>query len=106
MGAITYPVMPAIIEKFDSSGASMEIGIDGRTVLHHPRVRAQQGGDTKRPMYATLISMVFIRIRSHSSLPGYIRITGVWLAVICGITLQTGMLFTMYRHGDWKSMVI
>lgn len=64
--------------------------------------------DTRKPMYATLISMILFQIPLACILPEFlgIGIAGVWIAVICGAVLQTGILFSMYRHGGWKTTVI
>ncbi|NLA39314.1 MAG: MATE family efflux transporter [Methanomicrobiales archaeon] len=118
MGAIFYIAAPAIVEIFDPSGASTAIGVSYmRTVAPFYVAMAvaiilafalNGAGDTKKPMYATLFSMVLIQIPLAYILPDLlgIGIEGVWLAVICGITLQLGMLFTLYRRGSWKMATI
>lgn len=118
MGAIFYIAAPAIVEIFDPSGASTAIGVSYmRTVAPFYVAMAvaiilafalNGAGDTKKPMYATLFSMVLIQIPLAYILPDFlgIGIEGVWLAVICGITLQLGMLFTLYRRGSWKMATI
>lgn len=47
-------------------------------------------GDTRKPMYATLISMVLLQIPLVYFLPGWLGfgIGGVWLAVILGILVR------------------
>ncbi|MDK2989965.1 MAG: hypothetical protein PWR16_1494 [Methanoculleus sp.] len=64
--------------------------------------------DTRKPMYATLVSMILFQIPLACILPEFLRIgiAGVWIAVICGAVLQTGILFSMYRRGGWKATVI
>lgn len=57
-------------------------------------------GDTRKPMFATLFSMVLLQI------PLVIGITGVWLAAIIGIVVQAGLLAWMYRAGGWKKVVL
>ncbi len=118
MGAIFYIAAPAIVEIFDPSGASTAIGVSYmRTVAPFYVAMAvaiilafalNGAGDTKKPMYATLFSMVLIQIPLAYILPDLlgIGIEGVWLAMICGITLQLGILFTMYRHGGWKRATV
>ncbi|WP_292366058.1 MULTISPECIES: MATE family efflux transporter [unclassified Methanoculleus] len=118
MGAIFYLAAPAIVEVFDPSGASTEIGVSYLQTVAPFYVfiavaiilgfALNGAGDTKKPMYATLFSMVLFQVPLACILPGLlgIGITGVWLAVICGMILQMGMLFAMYRHGGWKSTVI
>jgi Na+-driven multidrug efflux pump len=61
-------------------------------------------GDTKKPMYATLVSMVLIQIPLAYLLPHYsgLGITGIWIAVIVGIIVQAVLLTLMYRTGTWK----
>jgi Na+-driven multidrug efflux pump len=51
-------------------------------------------GDIKKPMFATLFSMVLLQIPLAYFLPGIlgIGITGVWLAVIIGIIVQAALL--------------
>ncbi|KDE56346.1 MATE family efflux transporter [Methanoculleus sp. MH98A] len=118
MGAIFYLAAPAIVEVFDPSGASTEIGVSYLQTVAPFYVfiavaiilgfALNGAGDTKKPMYATLFSMVLFQVPLACILPGLlgIGIAGVWLAVICGMILQMGMLFAMYRHGGWKSTVI
>lgn len=118
MGVIFYIAAPVIVEIFDPSGASTEIGVSYmRTVTPFYVVMAiaiilafalNGAGDTKKPMYATLFSMVLIQVPLAYALPDLlgIGIAGVWIAVVCGIILQVGMLFSMYRRGTWKTAVI
>lgn len=118
MGAAFYLAAPAIVEIFDPSGASTEIGVSYMQTVAPFYVfiavaiilgfALNGAGDTKKPMYATLFSMVLFQVPLACILPEFlgIGIAGVWLAVICGAILQTGILFTMYRHGGWKSTVI
>jgi putative MATE family efflux protein len=65
-------------------------------------------GDTKKPMYATLISMVLIQIPLGYILPQYfgLGITGIWIAVIIGIIIQAVLLTVMYRNGSWKRVAL
>jgi Na+-driven multidrug efflux pump len=65
-------------------------------------------GDTKKPMYATLISMVLIQIPLAYYLPQYtgLGITGIWIAVITGIIVQAVLLTMMYRSGSWKRIAL
>lgn len=118
MGAIFYLAAPAIVEVFDPSGASTEIGVSYLQTVAPFYVfiavaiilgfALNGAGDTKKPMYATLFSMVLFQVPLACILPDLlgIGIAGVWLAVICGMILQMNMLFAMYRHGGWKSTVI
>ncbi|HOI12888.1 MAG TPA: MATE family efflux transporter [Methanoculleus sp.] len=118
MGAVFYLAAPVIVEVFDPSGASTEIGVSYMQTVAPFYVfiavaiilgfALNGAGDTKKPMYATLFSMVLFQVPLACILPGLlgIGIAGVWLAVICGAILQTGILFSMYRHGGWKSTVI
>jgi putative MATE family efflux protein len=118
VGVVFYVAGAAIIEVFDPSGASTEIGISYmQTVAPFYVLLAvaiilgfalNGAGDTKRPMYATLISMVLFQVPLACILPGLlgIGIAGVWFAVVCGVTLQAGLLFSMYRGGTWKATTI
>jgi putative MATE family efflux protein len=118
VGVVFYVAGAAIIEVFDPSGASTEIGISYmQTVAPFYVLLAvaiilgfalNGAGDTKRPMYATLISMVLFQVPLACILPGLlgIGIAGVWFAVVCGVTLQAGLLFSMYRGGTWKATAI
>jgi putative MATE family efflux protein len=65
-------------------------------------------GDTKKPMYATLISMVLIQIPLAYILPSWsgLGISGVWIAIITGIVLQAVLLYAMYHSGGWKQVAI
>jgi Na+-driven multidrug efflux pump len=52
--------------------------------------------------------MVLFQVPLACILPGLLGtgIAGVWLAVVCGVTLQAGILFSMYRGGAWKATAI
>jgi putative MATE family efflux protein len=65
-------------------------------------------GDTKKPMYATLVSMILIQIPLAYVLAHYsgLGITGIWIAVIVGIIVQAVLLTLMYRRGTWKHIVL
>jgi Na+-driven multidrug efflux pump len=65
-------------------------------------------GDTKKPMYATLVSMVLIQIPLAYLLSHYsaLGITGIWIAVIVGIIVQAVLLTLMYRSGTWKYIAL
>jgi Na+-driven multidrug efflux pump len=65
-------------------------------------------GDTKKPMYATLVSMVLIQIPLGYFLPQHfgLGITGIWIAVIVGIIIQAVLLGMMYRSGSWKCVAL
>jgi putative MATE family efflux protein len=65
-------------------------------------------GDTRKPMLATLVSMVLLQIPLAYYLPGFlgIGIEGVWLSVIIGIIVQAALLAWMYRSGEWKNVML
>jgi len=65
-------------------------------------------GDTKKPMFATLVSMVLIQIPLAYFLPHYtgLGIMGIWIAVIVGIIVQAVLLTFMYRSGSWKRIAL
>jgi putative MATE family efflux protein len=65
-------------------------------------------GDTKKPMYATLFSMVLIQIPLAWILPHRfgMGITGIWIAVIAGIVVQAVLLGYMFRQGNWKTFTL
>jgi putative MATE family efflux protein len=65
-------------------------------------------GDTKKPMYATLVSMILIQIPLAYVLAHYsgLGITGIWIAVIVGIIVQAVLLTLMYRSGTWKHIAL
>jgi len=65
-------------------------------------------GDTKKPMYATLFSMVLIQIPLACILPHMfgMGITGIWIAVITGIIVQAVLLRYMFRQGNWKTVAL
>jgi len=54
-------------------------------------------GDAKKPMYATLVSMVMIQIPLGYFLPQHfgLGIIGIWIAVIVGIIIQSVLLAMM-----------
>jgi Na+-driven multidrug efflux pump len=65
-------------------------------------------GDTKKPMYATLVSMVIIQIPLGYYLPQHfgLGITGIWIAIIIGIIIQAVLLTMMYKNGSWKRVAL
>lgn len=65
-------------------------------------------GDTKKPMYATLFSMVLVQIPLAYILPHLfgMGITGIWIAVITGIVIQAMLLGYMFRQGNWKTTAL
>jgi putative MATE family efflux protein len=107
-----------IMEFFDPSGASTTIGVSYfQTVAPFYVLLAcaiilsfalNGAGDTQKPMFATLFSMVAVQIPLAWLLPGAlgIGIRGVWAAMVVGIVLQAAILFVMYRNGSWKKTVI
>jgi Na+-driven multidrug efflux pump len=65
-------------------------------------------GDTKKPMYATLVSMVMIQIPLGYFLSQHfgLGVTGNWIAVIVGIIVQAVLLGMMYRSGSRKRIAM
>jgi Na+-driven multidrug efflux pump len=65
-------------------------------------------GDTKKPMFATLFSMVLVQIPLAYILPHLfgMGITGIWIAVITGIVIQAVLLGHMFRQGNWKTVAL
>lgn len=65
-------------------------------------------GDTKKPMYATLISMVLVQIPLAYVLQRWfgLGLDGIWIAIIVGIVLQAAILWAMYHEGGWKKVAI
>jgi putative MATE family efflux protein len=63
-------------------------------------------GDTRKSMYATLVSMALIQIPLAYILPLYFGfgINGIWIAVITGIIVQALLLTIMYLSGGWKNI--
>jgi putative MATE family efflux protein len=109
-----YAFAGQLIGFFDPSGASELVGVSYfHTVTPFYLIMAVSiilsfalngAGDTKKPMYATLFSMVLIQIPLGYFLPLYVGlgITGIWIAVIVGIIVQAILLTLMYRSGSWK----
>ncbi|MDD1704427.1 MAG: MATE family efflux transporter [Methanoregula sp.] len=115
---IYYFFAEQILWFFDPSGMSEAVGADYfHTVAPFYLIMAismilsfalNGAGDTKKPMYATLLSMVLIQIPLALILPHLfgLGIDGIWLAVITGIILQAFFLTLMFRHGTWKHVAI
>jgi len=115
---IYYAFAEQLIWFFDPSGASVMTGVAYfETVTPFYIIMAVSiilsfalngAGDTKEPMYATLISMVMIQIPLGYFLPQYfgLGITGVWIAIIVGIIIQAALLAMMYRKGSWKRITL
>jgi putative MATE family efflux protein len=109
-----YAFAEQLIWFFDPSGASITTGVSYfQTVAPFYVIMAVSiilsfalngAGDTKEPMYATLLSMVMIQIPLGYFLPQYfgLGIVGIWIAIIVGIIIQASLLAMMYRNGSWK----
>jgi putative MATE family efflux protein len=118
VSAVYYLLAGPIIGFFDPSGASEVIGVSYfHAVTPFYIIMAisiilsfalNGAGDTKKSMYATLVSMVLIQVPLAYILPGYfgLGIRGIWIAIITGIILQAVLLFVMYRSGSWKNVQI
>ncbi|HDQ07495.1 MAG TPA: MATE family efflux transporter [Methanoculleus sp.] len=65
-------------------------------------------GDTKKPMYAGIISYFIVQLPLALLLPDLTGtgITGVWYAMVIGLLVQTAALYVMFRRGTWKKMAI
>ncbi len=113
-----YVFADQLIWFFDPSGASVTTGASYfRTVAPFYIIMAVSiilsfalngAGDTKKPMYATLVSMVMIQIPLGYYLPQHfgLGITGIWIAVIIGIIIQAVLLTMMYKNGSWKRVAL
>jgi putative MATE family efflux protein len=105
-----------LIAFFDPSGASTITGVSYfRTVTPFYVIMAisiilsfalNGAGDTRKSMYATLVSMALIQIPLAYILPVYFGfgIIGIWIAVITGIVVQALLLTIMYLSGGWKNI--
>jgi len=113
-----YVFADQLIWFFDPSGASVTTGASYfRTVAPFYIIMAVSiilsfalngAGDTKKPMYATLVSMVIIQIPLGYYLPQHfgLGITGIWIAIIIGIIIQAVLLTMMYKNGSWKHVAL
>jgi len=65
-------------------------------------------GDTKKPMYATLLSYFLVQVPLALIIPDLTGtgIVGVWYAMTIGILVQTVALYLMFRSGKWKNIPI
>lgn len=65
-------------------------------------------GDTKKPMYATLISYFLVQVPLALAVPSLTGtgIVGVWYAMAIGILVQTVALYLMFRSGKWRNIQI
>ncbi len=65
-------------------------------------------GDTKKPMYAGIISYFLVQIPLAVVLPDLTGtgIAGVWYAMVIGLLVQTVALYVMFRRGHWKETAI
>jgi len=105
-----------LIAFFDPSGTSGITGVSYfRTVTPFYVIMAisiilsfalNGAGDTRKSMYATLVSMALIQIPLAYILPVYFEfgIAGIWIAVITGIIVQALLLTIMYLSGGWKNI--
>jgi len=117
--SVCYYVFAAqLIAFFDPGGSSVLTGVSYfHTVPPFYLIMAVSiilsfalngAGDTKKPMYATLFSMVLIQIPLAYILPHMfgMGITGIWIAVITGIIVQAVLLGYMFRKGNWKTVAL
>jgi putative MATE family efflux protein len=117
--SVCYYVFAAqLIAFFDPGGSSELVGVSYfHTVPPFYLIMAVSiilsfalngAGDTQKPMYATLFSMVLIQIPLAYYLPQYtgLGITGIWIAVIVGIIVQAVLLTLMYCSGNWKRIAL
>lgn len=65
-------------------------------------------GDTKKPMYATVVSYFLFQIPLALAIPAFTGagIAGVWYAMAAGILVQAVALFLMFRSGKWRTIQI
>jgi putative MATE family efflux protein len=113
-----YAFAGQLVGFFDPSGTSKLVGVSYfHTVTPFYLIMAVSiilsfalngAGDTKKPMYATLFSMVLIQIPLACILPPMfgMGITGIWIAVITGIIVQAVLLGYMFRQGNWKTIAL
>jgi Na+-driven multidrug efflux pump len=113
-----YVFADQLIWFFDPSGTSVTTGASYfQTVAPFYIIMAVSivlsfalngAGDTKKPMYATLVSMVMIQIPLGYYLPQHfgLGITGIWIAVVTGIIIQAVLLTMMYKNGSWKRITL
>jgi Na+-driven multidrug efflux pump len=118
ISACYYFFADALLWFFDPSGTSELVGVSYfHAVAPFYVIMAVSiilsfamngAGDTKKPMYATLISMVLVQIPLAYILPSWtgLGMAGIWIAIITGIVLQAVILFAMYREGGWKHVAI
>jgi len=63
----------------------------------------QGAGDTRTPMWMTIISNWLIRIPLGYALaiPLHLGVTGIWWAMACSIMIQGTVLALRYKSKDW-----
>ena len=68
----------------------------------------QGAGDTKFPMYATLIGIWGVRVGIGYFLGVIMNmgLFGVWIAYALDITVRAFLLMIRFNHGKWKSITI
>lgn len=68
----------------------------------------QGAGDTKFPMYATLIGIWGVRVCIGYFLGVVMNmgLFGVWIAYVLDITIRAFLLMIRFNHGKWKSITI
>lgn len=65
-------------------------------------------GDTRKPMYATIISYFLLQVPLALIIPKLTGtgLVGVWYAMSMGILVQTVAIYLMFRSGKWKEIKI
>ena len=73
---------------------------------------ALQGtGDTKSPLYISIVSQVFVPIgictfaQSFTGARG-LQASDIWLAIVCGHATRATLSVLRFRHGAWKNIKV
>ena len=68
----------------------------------------QGTGDTRSPLYITLVSQVVVPlgILLHCSRPRPARASGVWTAIVLGHFTRCALSVVRFHQGKWRHIVV
>ncbi len=81
-------------------------------VLHHGRAHVHRGlqgtGDTRSPLYITLVSQIVVPIGLCATLQatGHLSTSGVWTAILLGHLTRCVLTVTRFKQAKWRTIVV
>jgi len=68
----------------------------------------QGTGDTKSPLYISIIAQVIVPLGIAYSLraAGQLTPLGIWVAILCGHATRAALSFLRFRQGKWRHISV